>query len=76
MIAGLLAYTGVSGERSAFLLILFFSSFLITEPRLEFDQTALDNYVHSIDGSYEYEVIKKVPGEVCKQKPVKSTQPF
>lgn len=46
-----------------FLLILFFSSFLITEPRLEFDQTALDNYVHSIDGSYEYEVIKKVPGE-------------
>ena len=44
-------------------LALLFTNFLVAEPRFEFNQTALDDYVHSIDGSYEYEVIKRVSGE-------------
>ena len=44
-------------------LALLFINFLVAEPRFEFNQTALDDYVHSIDGSYEYEVIKRVSGE-------------
>jgi len=44
-------------------LALLFTNFLVAEPRSEFNQTALDDYVHSIDGSYEYEVIKRVSGE-------------
>ena len=38
-------------------LALLFTNFLVAEPRFEFNQTALDDYVHSIDGSYENEVI-------------------
>ena len=44
-------------------LALLFTNFLVAEPRFEFNQTALDDYVHSIDGSYEYEVIKRVSDE-------------
>jgi len=38
-------------------------NFLFADPRLEFDQTALDQYVHSIDESYEYKLIKTISGE-------------
>ena len=43
--------------------IICFTNFLYADPRLEFDQTALDDYVHSIDESYEYNLIKTVYGE-------------
>ena len=43
--------------------IICFTNFLYADPRLEFDQTALDDYVHSIDESYEYNLIKTVSGE-------------
>ena len=49
--------------RRILFLILLFANFLVAEPRLEFNQTALDDYVHSIDGSYDYEVIERVTGE-------------
>ena len=44
-------------------LIICFANFLFAEPRLEFDQTALDEYVHSIDESFEYKLIKTISGE-------------
>jgi len=44
-------------------LIICFANFLFADPRLEFDQTALDEYVHSIDDSYEYKLIKTISGE-------------
>ena len=45
------------------LLVLFFSNLLVTEPRLEFEQSALDDYVHTLDKSYNYQVIKTLSGE-------------
>ena len=45
------------------LFIICFANFLFAEPRLEFDQTALDEYVHSIDESFEYKLIKTISGE-------------
>ena len=41
------------------LLVLFFSNLLVTEPRLEFEQSALDDYVHTLDKSYNYLGLKK-----------------
>ena len=49
--------------KKLFFFIICFTNFLYAEPRLEFDQTALDDYVHSIDESYEYNLIKTVSGE-------------
>ena len=49
--------------RRILFLILLFANFLVAEPRFEFNQTALDDYVHSIDGAYDYEVIERVTGE-------------
>ena len=44
-------------------LMICFANFLFADPRLEFDQTALDEYVHSIDKSFEYKLIKTISGE-------------
>ena len=33
--------------------ILFLTNLLVADPRLEFEQTALDKYVHSIDESFK-----------------------
>ena len=49
-------------KRILFLVLLFTNS-LVAEPRLEFNQTALDDYVHSVDESYKYEVIERISGE-------------
>ena len=49
--------------RRILFLILLFANYLVAEPRFEFNQTALDDYVHSIDGAYDYEVIERVTGE-------------
>ena len=45
------------------LFIICFANFLFADPRLEFDQTALDEYVHSIDESFEYKLIETISGE-------------
>ncbi len=45
-------------KRILFLVLLFTNS-LVAEPRFEFNQTALDDYVHSVDESYKYEVIEE-----------------
>ena len=44
-------------------LVSSFFNFLTSGPRLEFDQTALDEYVHNLDESYGYKVIKTQKGE-------------
>ena len=48
-----------------FLIILLAVSchFLNAGPRLEYDQTALDQYVHQPDQAYRYEVINTLSGE-------------
>ena len=43
--------------------ILFLTNLLAADPRLEFEQTALDKYVHSIDESFNYEIVKTISGE-------------
>ena len=46
-------------KQKFFLLIIFnWACLLIAEPRMEFNQTALDKYVHSHDESYEFQVIR------------------
>ncbi len=49
-------------KRILFLVLLFTNS-LVAEPRFELNQTALDDYVHSVDESYKYEVIERITGE-------------
>ena len=46
--------------KKLFFLVLFFLNYLSAEPRLNFEQTALDKYVHSIDESYDYEIVKTI----------------
>ena len=49
--------------KKLFFLVLFFLNYLSAEPRLNFEQTALDKYVHSIDESFNYEIVKTISSE-------------
>ncbi len=45
------------------LLIFCTFNFLLAGPRLQYDQTALDRYVHEPDDAYEYKILETRPGE-------------
>ncbi len=49
--------------RNTLFIALFFSTFLYSSPRLEFEQTALDDYVHALDEAYDYKIIKTIKGD-------------
>ena len=47
-----------------FALLIFCSvNFLLAGPRLQYDQTTLDSYVHEPDDAYEYKILETKPGE-------------
>ena len=46
-----------------FFLLCSFFNYIIAGPRLQFDQTTLDTYVHSQDEAYGYHIVKTIPGE-------------
>ena len=45
------------------LLIFCAVNLLLAGPRLQYDQTALDSYVHEPDDAYEYKILETKPGE-------------
>ena len=45
------------------LIVCSFVSITFADPRLQFEQTTLDLYVHAPDEAYEYEVVKTKSGE-------------